>query len=89
METAKSKARQGASVAVDVIEVKPMTQNMVTVSAAEMAQAIESSGRVALYGIFFDHNKADLKPESKPALVEIARFLGQNKRDGRRTDAWN
>ncbi len=73
------KARRGAYIAVDVIEVKPMAQNMVTVSATEMAKAIESSGRVVLYGIFFDHNKADLKPESRPALVEVAKLLTQQK----------
>ena len=69
------KARQGAYIAVDIIEEKAMVQNMVTVSAGEMAKAIGATGRVALYGIFFDFNKADIKPESKPALDEIAKLL--------------
>jgi len=69
------KARQGAYIAVDIIEEKAMTQNMVLVSADEMAKAIGSNGRVALYGIYFDFNKADVKPESKPALLEIAKLL--------------
>ena len=69
------KARQGAYVAVDVIEVQSMTQNMVVVSAGEMAKAIETTGHIALYGIHFDFNKADIKPESKPALQEIAKLL--------------
>ena len=69
------KAKKGAYIAVDVIEVKPMTQNMVTVKAAEMAKSLTSSGRVALYGILFDTNKADIKPESKPALEEIGKLL--------------
>ncbi|MHC1741797.1 MAG: OmpA family protein [Syntrophobacteraceae bacterium] len=71
------KAKRGAYAAVDVVEVRPMTQNMVVVSADEMSKAITSSGRVALYGIFFDTNKADIKPESKPALEEIAKLLKQ------------
>jgi outer membrane protein OmpA-like peptidoglycan-associated protein len=74
------KARRGAYLAVDIIEVKPMTQNMVTVSADEMSRAITSSGRVALYGIFFDTNRAEIKPESRPALEQIARLLKKEPR---------
>jgi outer membrane protein OmpA-like peptidoglycan-associated protein len=68
-------ARKGAYVAVDIIEMRPMVQDMVVVSAGEMGQAIASTGRVALYGILFDFNKADIKPESRPALEEIAKLL--------------
>lgn len=69
------KANKGAYIAVDIIEAQPMKQDMVVVSASEMAQALTSSGRIALYGIFFDTNKADIKLESKPALEEIAKLL--------------
>jgi outer membrane protein OmpA-like peptidoglycan-associated protein len=48
---------------------------MVVVKADEMARNIATTGRVALYGIFFDTNKADLKPESNPTLMEIAGLL--------------
>jgi len=74
-DDATYKAKRGAYIAVDIIEVKAMTQNMVTVKADEMAKTIAASGRVALYGILFDFNKADIKPESKPALEEIAKLL--------------
>jgi len=40
-----------------------------------MSNALASSGRVALYGIYFDTNKAEIKAESKPALDEIAKLL--------------
>lgn len=69
------KARRGAYVAVDIIELRAMKQNMVVVSADEMSRSISASGRVALYGILFDTNKADLKTESKPALEQIARLM--------------
>ncbi len=69
------KARQGAYAAVEIVEERPMAQNMVVVSAGEMAKAIGASGRVALYGIFFDFNKADVKPESRPALEQIAKLM--------------
>ncbi len=69
------RARRGAYAAVDVVEVRAMVQHMVVVTADEMGKAIAASGRVALYGIFFDFNKADIKAESKPTLEEIARLL--------------
>jgi outer membrane protein OmpA-like peptidoglycan-associated protein len=69
------KARRGAYIVVNVLETKPMVQNMVTVTASEMSQAMANTGRVALYGIYFDTNKADVKPESKPALDEVAKLL--------------
>ncbi len=71
------KAKRGAYLALDLLEVRPMVQNMVVVRADEMSKAIAASGRVALYGIFFDTNKSEVKPESKPALAEIASLLRQ------------
>lgn len=69
------KAKRGAYAAVDIIEVKAMTQNMVTVKAEEMSKSITTSGRIALYGILFDFNKAEIKPASKTTLEEIAKML--------------
>ena len=60
---------------VDVIDAKPRENRMVTVTADEMASTIAASGSVALYGIFFDFNKAIVKPESEPALSEVAKYL--------------
>jgi len=40
-----------------------------------MESSIKSGGRVTLYGILFDFNKADVKPESAPTLAEIATLL--------------
>ena len=72
------KARKGAYIAVDIVETKAMTQNMVVVSADEMSRTINATGRVALYGIYFDTSKADIKPESKAAMDEIAKYLKAN-----------
>jgi OmpA-OmpF porin, OOP family len=57
------------------VEAKAREQKMVTVKASELASAIATSGKIALYGIYFDFDKADLKPESKPQLDEIAALL--------------
>ena len=59
------------TVRLDVIEVKPLTGNLVTVNAAAMAADIATRGSVALYGIYFDHDRADVKPESKPTLRKL------------------
>jgi len=65
-------------VRLDVIEVKPMQANLVTVNAATMATEIAARGSVALYGIYFDTDKSDVKPESRPTLTEIAALLKQD-----------
>lgn len=62
-------------VQVDLVEAKPMETRMVTVSASEMSEAIASRGSIALYGIYFDTNSAEVKAESAPALAEIAKLL--------------
>jgi OmpA-OmpF porin, OOP family len=59
----------------DVIEMKPASDKLVVVSASDISKALETSGRVALYGILFDSNRSDMKPESRPALEEIAKYL--------------
>ncbi len=59
----------------DIVELEAMETRMITVDASAMAKEISASGRVAIYGIYFDFDKADLKPESKPTLDEIAKLL--------------
>lgn len=64
--------------AVHVVQAKPRQSKVVVVEADEMAQQIDAEGRVALYGIYFDTDKASIKPSSKPTLDEIAKLLKQN-----------
>lgn len=63
---------------VDIIESTEREQKMVTVNASEMAEKISATGSVALYGIYFDFNKADVKPESTPTLEQIYQLLLDN-----------
>lgn len=64
---------------VDVVETKPMeTDKIVFIDASAMQKAIEKDGRVALYGILFDFDKATIRPDSKPTLDEIRKFLKAN-----------
>ena len=48
---------------------------MVTLKSSEMSKAISETGRVALYGILFDTNRTELKPESLVTIAEIAKLL--------------
>lgn len=61
-----------------IVETKSMDAGKVSVNADAMARQIAAQGRVALYGIYFDSDKTEIKPESKPELEEIAKLLKQN-----------
>lgn len=61
-----------------IAELKSMEKGLVTVDSAAMQKGIQAEGHMAIYGITFDFNKADIKPESKPTLTEIANLLKQN-----------
>jgi OOP family OmpA-OmpF porin len=45
------------------------------VDAAAMAKGLGETGHIALYGIYFDTDKAAIKPESRPTLDQIAKLL--------------
>ena len=60
----------------DFIEIKPMEEGLVT--ADTMMEDMTRTGRVVIYGIYFDTGKADVKPESEPVLKEMVKLLQQN-----------
>lgn len=62
----------------DVIEAEPLEGGLITISAEQLQEDILEEGHVALYGIYFDTNKAELKPTSKPTLDEVSRLLYEN-----------
>lgn len=57
-----------------IVEKQAMEQDVVA-DASSMANSIKETGKVALYGIYFDTGKATLKPESDASLQEIAKLL--------------
>lgn len=59
-----------------IVEAGAMQDKMV--DAAAMKKGLAENGRIALYGIYFDTAKADVKPESRPTLAEIAALLKDN-----------
>lgn len=66
----------GQRVRLIVAETKQMENRMV--DAEQMQASILETGRVALYGIYFDTDSAELKPESEPTMQEIAALLGSD-----------
>ena len=45
------------------------------VDAAAMAKGLGEKGHIALYGIYFDTDRATIKPASAPTLAEMAKLL--------------
>jgi outer membrane protein OmpA-like peptidoglycan-associated protein len=64
----------GVPVFIHLIVKQAMKQD-VAMDASQMADSLSQTGQVAVYGIYFDTAKSDLKPESDAALAEIARLL--------------
>ncbi|HEX9367259.1 MAG TPA: OmpA family protein [Vicinamibacterales bacterium] len=63
------------AIMVDVVTTKALENKMVEVKAVDMADALATKGFVDLYGIYFDVNKAEIKPESTKTLDEVASLL--------------
>jgi outer membrane protein OmpA-like peptidoglycan-associated protein len=66
-------------VLMDVVEVGRMERRMVDPKADEMQKTLDRDGRVALYGIQFDFNKVEIKPESAGTLAEIGKLMQANR----------
>jgi outer membrane protein OmpA-like peptidoglycan-associated protein len=67
-------ANGNGSYGIHLIEKQAMNQDVVA-DANSLANSIKESGKVAVYGIYFDTGKSILKPESQPTLKEITKLL--------------
>ncbi|MEL7422757.1 MAG: OmpA family protein [Bacteroidota bacterium] len=63
---------------IDITEVTPLEDDKVTVDVDYLARELAIKGAVALYGIYFDIDRAMVTPESDPELQVIANFLRTN-----------
>jgi len=64
-----------AATVVEIAEPKAMQTGEVTVDADAMFKSLTTDGSVALYGLLFDTDKAEIKAESKPQLDQMAKLL--------------
>lgn len=62
----------------EIVEGKVMDRGMVTINAEALKKGLATEGKIALYGIYFDTDKAELKPESRPQLDEMVALLKSN-----------
>lgn len=57
-----------------IVEREAMAQD-IEANAEVFSNDLRNTGRTAVYGIYFDTGKSDMKPESATALAEIAKLL--------------
>ena len=57
-----------------IVEKAGMVQDVVA-NADAFSNDLKASGHAAVYGIYFDSGKSEIKPESEKAIGEIARLL--------------
>ncbi len=69
---------KGETYGIRIVEKAAMAQEVVADAKSLMGE-IQTKGSASVYGIYFDFDKADIKPESEPAIKEIAKLLQQNK----------
>ncbi len=60
---------------VHVIEMKKMETGKVALNLAALTEDLGKQGFVVIEGIYFDSDKTELKPESNPAIDEVAKLL--------------
>ncbi len=70
-------ATKGGRYILTIVE-KEIMEQQVTADAKAMQKDIVESGHVAIYGIYFDSGKSNIKPESKPSFEEIATLMKNN-----------
>lgn len=63
---------------IDIIEITTPGVGLIDVNPEYMKKMLEQQGHIALYGIYFDTGKSDIKPESEASLKNIAELLKQN-----------
>lgn len=67
----------GRNYTVVIVEKQAMRQDVVA-DAASLRASLASTGKVVVEGIYFEADKAVVKPESTPAIEEIVKLLKQD-----------
>jgi OOP family OmpA-OmpF porin len=60
-----------------IVQQTALTQEVVA-NAAMLSTGLAASGHIVVNGILFDTAKADVKPESGPAIEQVAKMLAQD-----------
>jgi len=70
---------QAPAAVVVVAEPAPVDLGKVVISSDRLRAGLADEGKIALYGIYFDTGRAEIKPESKAQLDEMARLLNTDR----------
>jgi len=78
---------RGACYYQTIVTVKDMKQE-VAADSSSIADALAQKGRIAIYGIHFETNKATIQPDSEQTLQQIAKYLRDNPDQKLRIDGY-
>jgi len=68
-----------ASAFVAVVDSKAMDKGKIKfINASDMQKSLQDTGRVNLYGIHFDFDKDEIKPDSQPTIDEMIKLMRAN-----------
>lgn len=68
---------QSGTFSVTCLKEESMNQYIVLTSE-DIEREVKSTGKVAFYGIYFDTDRAEINPESKETLAQMAKYLKAN-----------
>lgn len=71
--------RDRVGVLIEIVEPGAREDKIVTLTANEIGNSLGSDGRVVIYGLFFDFDKATITGESAPQLAEMVAYLKSDK----------
>ena len=77
-QNAQENNAKQAAIALQIVEPVAMATGQVQINASVLQQELKAVGKVALYGIYFDTGKAELKTESTAQLEQMAIMLRQS-----------
>ncbi len=66
-------------VLIEIVEPGVREDKIVTLSAEDIGNSLGTDGRVVIYGLFFDFDKATITAESAPQLAEMVSYLKSDK----------
>lgn len=71
--------RDRVGVLIEIVEPGVREDKIVTLTADEIGNTLGADGRVVIYGVFFDFDKATITPDSAPQLAEMVTYLKTDK----------
>lgn len=74
----KAVVKERALAEIIVIAPQKLEQKMVFVNADAMKRSLGDTGKVALYGLYFDTDKDTMRADSTPTMDEIAKLMKTN-----------